>query len=210
MQIPPERLDQIAHRFAELEARMASGTLEGEAFVRASRDYAELEPVAKIAAQVKAAREEMAGLTEMLADPEMKAMAEEELSALKSTLPELERRLEESCAQNVADNYLVPALSQEVDDLKARNAELESDIIEYRESITSIDEMNHNLTRHIVEERKRNAELVEALIKIDGAICSFCIGELCFKLRVENQSGVYRMCDRREILQTAIRAGRDV
>ena len=129
---------------------------------------------------------------------------------LESRIAELERRLEESCAQNVADNYLVPALSQEVDDLKARNAELESDIIEYRESITSIDEMNHNLTRHIVEERKRNAELVEALIKIDGAICSFCTGELCFKLRVENQSGVYRMCDRREILQTAIRAGRDV
>jgi len=62
VQIPPERLDQIAHRFAELEARMASGTLEGEAFVRASRDYAELEPVAKIAAEVKSAREEMAGL----------------------------------------------------------------------------------------------------------------------------------------------------
>ncbi|MDZ4139264.1 MAG: hypothetical protein U1D66_10360, partial [Erythrobacter sp.] len=50
VQIPPERLDQIAHRFAELEARMASGTLEGEAFVRASRDYAELQTVAKIAA----------------------------------------------------------------------------------------------------------------------------------------------------------------
>lgn len=93
MQIPPERLDQIAHRFAELEARMASGTLEGEAFVRASRDYAELEPVAKIAAEVKSAREEMAGLSEMLADPEMKAMAEEELSQIKATLPELERRL---------------------------------------------------------------------------------------------------------------------
>ncbi|WP_027442440.1 peptide chain release factor 1 [Erythrobacter cryptus] len=93
MHIPPERLDQIAHRFAELEARMASGTLEGEAFVRASRDYAELEPVARIAAAVKAAREEIAGLTEMLADPEMKAMAEEELAALKASLPELERRL---------------------------------------------------------------------------------------------------------------------
>ncbi|MFN4239999.1 MAG: peptide chain release factor 1 [Erythrobacter cryptus] len=93
MHIPPERLDQIAHRFAELEARMASGTLEGEAFVRASRDYAELEPVARIAAAVKAAREEIADLTEMLADPEMKAMAEEELAALKASLPELERRL---------------------------------------------------------------------------------------------------------------------
>ncbi len=93
MQIPPERLEQIAHRFAELEARMASGTLEGEAFVRASRDYAELEPVAKIAAEVKSAREEMAGLAEMLADPEMKAMAEDELAQIKATLPDLERRL---------------------------------------------------------------------------------------------------------------------
>ena len=93
MQIPPERLDQIANRFAELEARMASGTLEGDEFVKASRDYAELEPVAKIAAEVKAAREEIVGLEEMLSDPEMKAMAQEEMVTLKETLPEKERAL---------------------------------------------------------------------------------------------------------------------
>ncbi|MEO1647520.1 MAG: peptide chain release factor 1 [Pseudomonadota bacterium] len=93
MQIPPERLDQIANRFAELEARMASGTLEGDEFVKASRDYAELEPVAKIAAEVKAAREEIVGLEEMLSDPEMKAMAQEEMASLKETLPEKERAL---------------------------------------------------------------------------------------------------------------------
>ncbi|BDI59588.1 peptide chain release factor 1 [Qipengyuania nanhaisediminis] len=93
MQVPAERLDQIAHRFAELEARMASGTLEGDAFVKASRDYAELEPVAKIAAEVKAMREEIGGLEDMLADPEMKAMAEEELAQLRETLPERERAL---------------------------------------------------------------------------------------------------------------------
>ncbi|MHA7820343.1 MAG: peptide chain release factor 1 [Erythrobacter sp.] len=93
MQIPAERLDQIAHRFAELEARMASGTLEGDAFVQASRDYAELEPVAKIACDVKAMREEIGGLEEMLADPEMKAMAEEELAAIREALPEKERAL---------------------------------------------------------------------------------------------------------------------
>ena len=93
MQIPAERLDQIANRFAELEARMASGTLEGDAFVQASRDYAELEPVAKTAAEVKAMREEIAGLEEMLADPEMKAMAEEELAAIRERLPEAERKL---------------------------------------------------------------------------------------------------------------------
>ena len=93
MQIPPERLDQIANRFAELEARMASGTLEGDEFVKASRDYAELEPVAKIAAEVKAAREEIVGLEEMLSDSEMKAMAQEEMASLKDTLPEKERAL---------------------------------------------------------------------------------------------------------------------
>ena len=93
MTIPAERLDQIAHRFAELEARMASGTLEGDAFVQASRDYAELEPVAKLAAEVRAARAEIDELEGMLADPEMKAMAEEELTAIRARLPEAERML---------------------------------------------------------------------------------------------------------------------
>jgi peptide chain release factor 1 len=93
MQIPPERLEQIAQRFAELEARMASGTLEGEAFVQASRDYAELEPVAKVAAEVKAAHAEIAGLEEMLQDPEMKDMAQDELAEIKASLPAKERAL---------------------------------------------------------------------------------------------------------------------
>ncbi|MEP2551595.1 MAG: PCRF domain-containing protein, partial [Marinomonas sp.] len=93
MKIPPERLRQIAQRFAELEARMASGTLEGDAFVQASRDYAELEPVAQVAAEVEAAHAEIADLNAMLADPEMKAMAEEELAAIKATLPDKERAL---------------------------------------------------------------------------------------------------------------------
>ena len=93
MTIPADRLDQIAHRFAELEARMASGQLEGDAFVQASRDYAELEPVAKIAAEVQAMRGEVPGLEEMLSDPEMKTMAEEELAAIRTRLPEAERQL---------------------------------------------------------------------------------------------------------------------
>ena len=93
MQVPAERLDQIAHRFAELEARMASGTLEGDEFVKASRDYAELEPIARVASNVRSMRQEIAGLEEMLADPEMKAMAEEELADLRKQLPEAERQL---------------------------------------------------------------------------------------------------------------------
>ncbi|MDA7788066.1 PCRF domain-containing protein, partial [Sphingomonadaceae bacterium] len=93
MKIPEDRLRQITNRFAELEARMASGTLEGEEFVKASRDYAELEPVANIAREVSEMRAEIGGLNEMLADPEMKAMAQEELAALNDTLPAKERAL---------------------------------------------------------------------------------------------------------------------
>ena len=94
MTIPAERLDQIAHRFAELEARLASGTLEGEAFVAASRDYAELEPVARAAQEVRAMRAELADLETLDdADPEMKALAEEEIARLRERLPEAERQL---------------------------------------------------------------------------------------------------------------------
>src|SRR6187551_196408 len=93
MTIPEERLAQISHRFAELEARLASGQLEGEAFVAASRDYAELEPVAKAARQVRAMRAEIAELAMLADDPEMKALADEELARLRQDLPEAEHRL---------------------------------------------------------------------------------------------------------------------
>ena len=48
MTISDTRLAQLSERFAQLEARMASGQLEGTEFVAASRDYSELEPVAQI------------------------------------------------------------------------------------------------------------------------------------------------------------------
>ncbi|MXO86226.1 peptide chain release factor 1 [Altererythrobacter aurantiacus] len=93
MNIPAERLDQIANRFAEIEARLASGTLEGEEFVQASRDYAELEPVAKLAGEVRSMRAEREELGAMLSDPEMKALAEEDLSRIRDELPKKERAL---------------------------------------------------------------------------------------------------------------------
>ena len=93
MTIPEERLRQIESRYSELEARMASGTLEGEAFVQASRDYSELEPVAQAAREVRELRAEIAELSALTEDPEMKALADEELAKLRQRLPEAEHRL---------------------------------------------------------------------------------------------------------------------
>lgn len=92
MSVSDARLAQIAARFSELEARLASGTLEGKDFVAASRDFAELEPVARVAADVVAMRGELASLAE-LDDPDMRELAEEEISRLRAELPEAEHRL---------------------------------------------------------------------------------------------------------------------
>ncbi|MET0180739.1 MAG: peptide chain release factor 1 [Novosphingobium sp.] len=94
MTVSDDRLRQIASRFAELEARLGSGTLEGEAFVAASRDYAELEPVARAAAAVATMRSEIAALAALSEpDPEMRALAEEEIARLRAELPQAEQAL---------------------------------------------------------------------------------------------------------------------
>lgn len=94
MSISEHRLQQLAGRLAELEARLASGLLEGDAFVTVSRDYAELEPVARIASEVIAMRAEMESLAALDdPDPEMRAMAHEEVERIKAELPDAERRL---------------------------------------------------------------------------------------------------------------------
>ncbi len=88
------RLAQIAERFAQLEARLASGQLEGAEFVATSRDYSELEPVARAAAEVSEMRAELASLDDLdEADPEMRAAVAEEVARISAELPAAEHRL---------------------------------------------------------------------------------------------------------------------
>jgi len=94
MTISNDRLRQLAHRFAELEARLASGTLEGADFIAASRDYAELEPVARVASEIASMRGELESLQTLEdPDPDIRSLAEEEIARIKGELPEAERRL---------------------------------------------------------------------------------------------------------------------
>jgi peptide chain release factor 1 len=93
--IPAERIAQIEARKEELQAAMASPDLEPAAFVRLSKDYAEIEPVAQAAREVRRLRSELDALAAMSGehDPELKAMAEEEMVELRRLLPEAERAL---------------------------------------------------------------------------------------------------------------------
>ncbi|MEM9600107.1 MAG: peptide chain release factor 1 [Pseudomonadota bacterium] len=92
MHIPDEKLRQVVDRFEQIEARMGA-TTDGEEIVQLGKDYAELKPVAEGVRRLQDVRAEMADLEEMAADPEMGAMAKEELQALKDSLPELEHEV---------------------------------------------------------------------------------------------------------------------
>jgi peptide chain release factor 1 len=93
--ISAERIAQIEGRRDELQAAMARADLPAEQFVKLSRDYAEIEPVAQAAAEVRRLRAELDVLAGMEgdADPEIRAMAAEETAAIKDRLPQAERYL---------------------------------------------------------------------------------------------------------------------
>ena len=88
--IPNERLMQITERFEFLEARMGEG-LGGDEFVAVSREYAELRPVVEVVQTYQALVAEIEGAQAMLADPEMKELAEMELPDLKAQMPAAEQ-----------------------------------------------------------------------------------------------------------------------
>lgn len=90
--LPEDRLDQIARRFEFLEAQLNAGAAPDQ-IARISREYAELKPVVEEINRWRSARAELAEAQAMLADPEMRELATDELARLHAELPELEQGL---------------------------------------------------------------------------------------------------------------------
>jgi peptide chain release factor 1 len=93
-----DKLDTLVARRDELAAQMSSGqTGDSEAFVRMSKEYAELAPVVECIEALRRTTNELADLDAMIedagTDAEMRALAGEERLAASKKLPELERRL---------------------------------------------------------------------------------------------------------------------
>ena len=89
--IPTDRLLQIRARFEFLEAKMATG--EGD-IAALGREYAELKPVVDQIAEWDRLQSDLSEAEAMLDDPEMAALAEEELPLLRARLPEAEAALQ--------------------------------------------------------------------------------------------------------------------
>ena len=83
------KLDRIVARAEELRALLTEG-ITGEAFVKASRELAEIEPLVARVDELRATERATAEAEAMLADPELRELAEAELVTLKDRLPSLQ------------------------------------------------------------------------------------------------------------------------
>ncbi len=94
-QISPDRIRAIEARRDELQALMSTGDLPSDRFVAVSKEYAELEPVAQAATEVRRLRQEAESLAFMAedADDELRAMAWEELHENRTLLETADRKL---------------------------------------------------------------------------------------------------------------------
>ena len=90
--VPLDKLAQITERFEFLEASLNAGAAPAE-IARLSREYSELRPVTDQIAAYRTAVTDLEEAMGWLADPEMKALAEEELPRLRARIPQMESAL---------------------------------------------------------------------------------------------------------------------
>ncbi len=87
------KLERIAARADELRA-LLSEQISGEGYARASKELSEIEPVVARIDELREAEQAQIEAQEMLADPEMRELAESELYALKERIPRLQHELQ--------------------------------------------------------------------------------------------------------------------
>ncbi|MFC5738566.1 peptide chain release factor 1 [Sinirhodobacter huangdaonensis] len=90
--VPLEKLAQITQRFDFVGAKLNVATAPAE-IAALSREYSELRLVVEEIAAYRQALEDVGEAEGWLADPEMKALAEEELPRLRARIPEMEQAL---------------------------------------------------------------------------------------------------------------------
>ena len=90
-----KNLEQFILRLEELDrSLMDSSVMRDANKIRdIGKERSTLEPIVRLWLEIKAKEEELADVREMLADPEMKEMVQEEMAALQKEIPELKDQL---------------------------------------------------------------------------------------------------------------------
>ena len=94
--IPAVKLERLLDRFSAIESEMASGA-SGAAFVKLSREHAELGPVIETARAYRSVQTQLEEAEALIADPstdsDMRSMAEQERADLRTRLVTLDHEL---------------------------------------------------------------------------------------------------------------------
>ena len=91
-----ETLARVLARHDEWRDTLSQGNLPPEQFVKYSKEYAELTPVAEGIAELQRAQRELADAEAMLSDPEMAPEAKREIENIKPRIPALEKTVQRS------------------------------------------------------------------------------------------------------------------
>jgi peptide chain release factor 1 len=93
-----DRLGMLVRRHDELRDMLGAGKIGGSDFAKFSKEYADLTPLVETIQTYQAAQKSLYDLKQMVADPscdpEMKAMAEEEMHDVQHKLPVLMRNMQ--------------------------------------------------------------------------------------------------------------------
>ena len=92
--IVEQKLKDIQARAAEIESQMNSGTLSGDELSRVSKEYSRLNEILPLINDYFQTKQGIADAQEMEHDPELHAIAAEQLVELNHTLPEIEKKLQ--------------------------------------------------------------------------------------------------------------------
>ena len=94
--IPADKLDKLVTRWQTVQGTLAAGS-DQESYVRLSREFAELDPIVATITELRRAIAERDDLQQLIddpaSDPEMAALAEQELAVLEPRIDGLEQQL---------------------------------------------------------------------------------------------------------------------
>ena len=91
-----DRLEQLSHRLAEINSRLTDPnvTQDMDAYRKLTKEHVEIEPVVQTYQDFRQTQENVSASKELLSDPELSELAEEEIAQGQKTLQQLEQQLQ--------------------------------------------------------------------------------------------------------------------
>ena len=179
--IVEQKLKDIQVRAAEIEAQMNSGTISGDELTRLSKEYSRLNEILPLINEYFQTQQGIADATEMEHDPELHAIAAEQLVELNHALPEIEKKLQIALLPRDAadDNSVIMEIRAGVGG--EESALFAGDLFNQYKSYA----LRHGWKIEIIEENPTSLHgYKEVVFKIDG------VGAYA---RMKFESGIHRV-----------------